>query len=968
MPDESLAQAMALSSHSERQALVRACVSRDWSKAIRILNSIIDQSCTVQDICNRAFCYSKLELHKHVVKDCEKALELDPNNLQAYILKGHALTALGKQQDAVQAWKEGYGYALGRSVDLKQLIDLQELLADIKSDLSVVTDSENTVSPNSTLISSNSTCTSPFQPIEEEKLVKKVNTTEKEKVKPVVKTKPSQKEFDVGSQVAQKSRSISLDLRLSRGIAQVNEGNYEHAIAIFNQILRDNPTSAEALIGRGTAYAFQRKLEIAISDFSKAIQSNPSTGEAWKRRGQARAALGENKEAVRDLTRALEFDPKSSDILHERGMVFFKSKDFEDAVADLGACVLLDKDNKSAYSYMGLALVAVGEYKRAFEAHRKAVQLDPCFKEGLCHMAQSYQELGESEKAVECLEKVLAIDERFVNAYRLLGILRHGLGDHKGAIKELSAGLEWDESNLECLYLRASCWHAVGEYKNAMKDYDAVLNLDVDSQEKFVLQCLAFYQRELALYIASKANVFFSWFDIDGDVHPMFKEAWCKRLHPKGVCEVVVRQPPLRESLKKGRLKQQDFVMTKPKKILLQAADRIGEKIQYYCPGFLKNKRQHRMAGLAALEVAQKVLNTWQALRESTLSGNVSESKGGKRTKKKDRSNSVSQNRGGVCSSSTSSSSCHEEKSALVRYTLGWQDVYSIAVKWRQASEPCDPVVWVNKLSEEFNAGFGSHTPIILGQAKVVRYYPNFNRAFSITKTLMLERKDVYNAANNLIDLSDPANLEAIKAAETCSDLYSTISEDFWVVTSCHSKAYEGKTLEGTRLTMQKKGEKAFDFSIRTPCTPQRWADYNAEMAAAWEALCEAYCGEPYGSTDISCLEKVQECILRLSFYWYNFMPLSRGTAVVGFVVLLGLFLAANMEFTGKIPEDVQVDWEAILSTDFQSFMQAVQPWLYPSLKTGTSWQTLPNISATFLTTASVIAALSTYESQTSDV
>lgn len=30
--------------------------------------------------------------------------------------------------------------------------------------------------------------------------------------------------------------------------------------------------------------------------------------------------------------------------------------------------------------------------------------------------------------------------------------------------------------------------------------------------------------------------------------------------------------------------------------------------------------------------------------------------------------------------------------------------------------------------SEEFNTGFGSHTPMVLGQAKVFRYFPNFDR------------------------------------------------------------------------------------------------------------------------------------------------------------------------------------------------------------------------------------------------
>lgn len=101
-----------------------------------------------------------------------------------------------------------------------------------------------------------------------------------------------------------------------------------------------------------------------------------------------------------------------------------------------------------------------------------------------------------------------------------------------------------------------------------VKDYDAVLDLELDSMDKFVLQCLAFYQvllmvakislirkfvihhpltirycwfsipflyirlhdiylfllqKEIALYTASKVNSEFCWFDIDGDIDPLFK-------------------------------------------------------------------------------------------------------------------------------------------------------------------------------------------------------------------------------------------------------------------------------------------------------------------------------------------------------------------------------------------------------------------------------------------------------------
>jgi len=97
-------------------------------------------------------------------------------------------------------------------------------------------------------------------------------------------------------------------------------------------------------------------------------------------------------------------------------------------------------------------------------------------------------------------------------------------------------------------------------------------------------------------------------------------------------------------------------------------------------------------------------------------------------------------------------------------------------------------------------------------------------------------------------------------------------------------------------------------------------------------------------------------------FFRYNFMPLSRGSAVVGFAVMLGLFLAANMEFTGSIPQGLQVDWEAILNLDPNSFVDSVKSWLYPSLKVTTSWKDYHDVASTFATTGSVVAALSSYD------
>jgi len=111
------------------------------------------------------------------------------------------------------------------------------------------------------------------------------------------------------------------------------------------------------------------------------------------------------------------------------------------------------------------------------------------------------------------------------------------------------------------------------------------------------------------------------------------------------------------------------------------------------------------MAGLAAIEIAQKVSKAWRSLRAELKSSNKGNSKNGKRARRRERVNMTSQNRGGAgCSTSstslTSSNGIIDERSSS--RTLSWHDVYSLAVRWRQISEPCDPVVWVNKLRYPF--------------------------------------------------------------------------------------------------------------------------------------------------------------------------------------------------------------------------------------------------------------------------
>ncbi|CAI8585635.1 unnamed protein product [Vicia faba] len=296
--------------------LAKLCSSKDWSKAIRILDSLVSQSAAVQDICNRAFCYSQLELHKHVIKDCDRAIQLNSLHLQAYILKGHALFALGRKADALMVWEQGFELAQHQSAYLKQLLELEELLVkekqgnnasyetnglpmvQAKSDSSCNKNLTETCESHAKLCDNTSDKSEIFLKSTDKFDAKnELNSEGRESNKcdgqvngspdvidnlcynsescndssdnsescdkvftnsgesrdsndaPEILKKPSfkftfpskkssearkNKKFSVAR--ISKTKSISVDFRLSRGIAEVNEGKYAHAISIFDQV------------------------------------------------------------------------------------------------------------------------------------------------------------------------------------------------------------------------------------------------------------------------------------------------------------------------------------------------------------------------------------------------------------------------------------------------------------------------------------------------------------------------------------------------------------------------------------------------------------------------------------------------------------------------------------------------------------------------------------------------------------
>lgn len=159
-------------------------------------------------------------------------------------------------------------------------------------------------------------------------------------------------------------------------------------------------------------------------------------------------------------------------------------------------------------------------------------------------------------------------------------------------------------------------------------------------------------------------------------------------------------------------------------------------------------------------------------------------------------------------------------------------------------------------------------------------------------------------------------------------------------------------------MTIVANNPEGFEFTIRTPGTPDRWRQYEDELSAVWGNLTAAVCENAKSENGAADQDAVCDLILTIFYYWVNFGPLSRGSAACGYIVLSGLMAAAGWRLTEPLPANVQMDWEAILRPSPEAFMAKARPWLRRTRRREDILEGVPAVQTAFPTALEAIKAL----------
>jgi len=126
-----------------------------------------------------------------------------------------------------------------------------------------------------------------------------------------------------------------------QGIAKQNKGDWDAAMADYNEAIRLDPNYSAAYDNRGNVKRQKGDLNGATADIDQAIRLNPKNAIAYFNRGKVKEAKGDLEGAIADFNHAISLNPKYAAAYKDRGNLKRKKGDLDGANADFSQALKL---------------------------------------------------------------------------------------------------------------------------------------------------------------------------------------------------------------------------------------------------------------------------------------------------------------------------------------------------------------------------------------------------------------------------------------------------------------------------------------------------------------------------------------------------------------------------------------------------------------------------------------------------
>ena len=198
--------------------------------------------------------------------------------------------------------------------------------------------------------------------------------------------------------------SASNELLMSIAKHDVQEGNYDHAKKIYQEVLSRDEENYEALLGLSRIQMFKHEYLKAIMSLSKITETYPYEKDPFFSLGVSYLSIGQMEKGQEALKQAYELSPESFDIMQAYIEILLYQEEFEEVQDILASEIEEGLENGQIFYLMARAKEGLEQFEEALEFYQKAsVELEDSV-EFIVDYVRFLREEGRIAEAKEWLE------------------------------------------------------------------------------------------------------------------------------------------------------------------------------------------------------------------------------------------------------------------------------------------------------------------------------------------------------------------------------------------------------------------------------------------------------------------------------------------------------------------------------------------------------------------------------------
>ena len=231
------------------------------------------------------------------------------------------------------------------------------------------------------------------------------------------------------------------------GVALVDQGRNDEAIAHYSEALRFKPNFREAHNNLGNALVSLGRSAEAIPHFSKALLLKPDSAEVHNGLGAALARQEKVTEAIHHYFEALRLKPDFADPHNNLGLALVDQGRVSEAIAHYSEALRIKPDYALAHNNLGIALANQEKVGEAVTHFSEALRIKPEYAEAHNNLGSLLAKQGRGEESIAHFSEALRIKPDYADAHDHLGraLTRQGRVDE--AIAHYSEALRINPSH-----------------------------------------------------------------------------------------------------------------------------------------------------------------------------------------------------------------------------------------------------------------------------------------------------------------------------------------------------------------------------------------------------------------------------------------------------------------------------------------------------------------------------------------